>query len=49
VDFGLASKDTDTRDPNAIDIVVGPGQEQSAVMDWRTSSPVALPMVPLGD
>ena len=49
VDFGLASKDTDTRDPNAIDIVVGAGQEQSAVMSWQESSPVALPMVPLGD
>jgi glucan 1,4-alpha-glucosidase len=39
--------DSDIRDPNAIDIVVGPGQTQTAVMDWRAASPVALPMVPL--
>jgi glucan 1,4-alpha-glucosidase len=49
VDFDLPSKDTDTRDPNAIDIVVGAGQDQSAVMSWQEASPVALPMVPLGD
>ena len=47
VDFSLPSKDTDTRDPNAIDIVVGAGQTQAQVMDWRTTSPVALPMIPL--
>ena len=49
LDFGLPSKDTDTRDANAIDITVGAGQAQAQVMDWRTSSPVALPMLPLGD
>lgn len=41
--------DTDTRDPNALDITVGPGQTQAEVMDWRTHAPVALPMVRLGD
>ena len=47
VDFGLPSKDTDTRDPNAIDIIVGVGQTQAQVMDWQSTSPVALPMIPL--
>ena len=41
------SKDTDTRDPNAIDMIVGPGQSQADVMNWQVSNPVALPMVPL--
>ena len=45
IDFGLASKDTDTRDPNTIDVIVGPGQTQSQVLDWRTASPVQLPML----
>jgi hypothetical protein len=49
LDFDLPSKDTDTRDANAIDIIVGAGQDQAQVMDWRTSSPVALPMLPLED
>jgi glucan 1,4-alpha-glucosidase len=47
VDFALPSKDTDTRDPNAIDIVVGEGQSQDDVMDWEAQSPVRLPMLPL--
>ncbi len=48
IDFGLPSKDTDTRDPNTIDVVVGPGQTQSQVLgDWRTASPVQLPMLSL--
>ncbi len=42
-----ADHDTDTRDPNALDIVVGAGQDQHTVMDWRTASPVRLPLVPL--
>jgi glucan 1,4-alpha-glucosidase len=41
------SHDSDTRDPNAIDIVVGPGQSQADVMNWQANSPVTLPMVPL--
>ena len=47
IDFGLASKDTDTRDPNALDVIVGPGQSQTQVLDWTTMSPVQLPMLPL--
>ena len=43
-----ADHDTDTRDPNALDIVVGAGQDQHTVMDWQTAGPVRLPMVPLG-
>jgi hypothetical protein len=41
------AKDTDTRDPNAIDIVVGEGQQQADVMNWQEQSPVTLPVVPL--
>jgi glucan 1,4-alpha-glucosidase len=46
-DGSLASKDTDTRDPNALDVIVGPGQSQSQVLDWRAQSPVQLPMLAL--
>jgi glucan 1,4-alpha-glucosidase len=41
------SHDSDTRDPNAIDIIVGPGQAQADVMNWQATSPVSLPMVPI--
>ena len=47
IDFGLASKDTDTRDPNALDVIVGPGESQAQVLDWTAASPVQLPMLPL--
>ena len=47
IDFALASKDTDTRDPNALDVIVGPGQSQTQLLDWTTMSPVQLPMLPL--
>ena len=47
IDFALPSKDTDTRDPNAIDVIVGPGQAQATVLDWRLGAPVRLPMLPL--
>jgi glucan 1,4-alpha-glucosidase len=47
VNFGLASKDTDTRDPNAQDVIVGPGQSQADVLDWTAGSPMQLPMLPL--
>jgi hypothetical protein len=47
LDFGLASKDTDTRDPNALDVIVGPDQTQAAVLNWRAAAPVRLPMLPL--
>ena len=41
------AKDTDTRDPHAIDIVVGDGQQQAEVMSWQEQSPVTLPLIPL--
>ncbi|MFG2059452.1 glucan 1,4-alpha-glucosidase [Micromonospora sp. NPDC048930] len=41
------SHDSDTTDPNAIDVIVADGQSQAQVMDWRQASPVALPMQPL--
>ena len=42
------SNDTDTSDPSAIDIIVGPGQSQSEVLNWHLHSPCVLPMLPLG-
>ena len=39
--------DTDTRDPNTLDVIVGPGQTQAAVLDWRAGSPTRLPMLRL--
>src|SRR3954447_17287692 len=39
--------DTDTRDPNAIDVIVGCDQRQAQVLDWRAASPVRLPMLRL--
>ena len=41
------ARDTDTRDPNALDVIVGPGQSQAEVLDWTTGAPVQLPMLPL--
>ena len=41
--------DTDTRDPNALDVLVGPGQDQHTVLDWQQGSPVQLPMHQLRD
>ena len=46
-DGGLDSRDTDTRDPNALDVIVGEGQSQTAVLDWRAGSPVVVPMMGL--
>jgi hypothetical protein len=46
--FDTPSNDTDTSDPNAIDIIVGPGQSQSEVLNWHLHSPCVLPMLPLG-
>jgi glucoamylase len=48
IDFNLPSKDTDTRDPNTIDVIVRAGQQQSEVLDWQAASPVVLPMLPFG-
>ncbi|MBO0842573.1 MAG: glucan 1,4-alpha-glucosidase [Nocardioides sp.] len=42
-----AAKDTDSSDPNVLDILVPPGQSQSTVLDW-TAGPVVLPYVGLG-
>ena len=39
--------DTDTRDPNAIDVIVGCDQTQAQVLDWRALSPARLPMLRL--
>ncbi|MFD1146464.1 glucan 1,4-alpha-glucosidase [Saccharothrix hoggarensis] len=44
--FDLPSRDTDTRDPNAIDVITGDA-DQSAVLDWTATSPVVLPFVDL--
>ena len=44
LDDSLASKDSDTRDGNAFDIIVGEGQDQYQLLDWRNQAPV-LPMV----
>jgi GH15 family glucan-1,4-alpha-glucosidase len=47
IDFSLPSKDTDTRDPNTIDVIVRSDQSQSQVLDWQAASPVQLPMMQL--
>ena len=41
------ARDTGTADPNAIDVLVGPGQQQSAVLDWHAHQPVAIPLLGL--
>jgi carbohydrate-binding DOMON domain-containing protein len=41
------ARDTDTRDPNVIDLLVPSGQSQSTVLDWTATSPVTLPYVNL--
>jgi glucan 1,4-alpha-glucosidase len=46
-DGSLPSKDTDTRDPNALDVIVGAGQSQSQVLDWTATTPVHIPMLAL--
>jgi carbohydrate-binding DOMON domain-containing protein len=45
-DAGLPSQDTDTRDPNAVDIISGPAA-QSTVLNWTVQTPVVAPYVPL--
>ena len=44
----VPSRTTDTSAPNAIDIIVGPVQSQSEVLNWHLHSPCVLPMLPLG-
>ncbi|MEV7573873.1 glucan 1,4-alpha-glucosidase [Pseudarthrobacter sp. NPDC089323] len=46
-DGGIASRDTDTSDPNALDVIVREGQSQANVLDWLAGSPVVVPMVGL--
>lgn len=46
-DESKPSKDSDTRDANAFDIIVGEGQTQSDVLDWNKQTPAVLPMVAL--
>jgi hypothetical protein len=41
------ARDTDTRDPNVIDLLVPSGQPQSSVLDWQAGAPVTLPYVAL--
>lgn len=43
-----AAKDTDTSDPNALDVLVPDGMSQSTVLDWTAGSPVVIPYVTLG-
>ncbi len=44
---GNAAKDTDTSDPNVLDVFVPVGSDQSEVLDWTVGSPVDLPYVDL--
>ncbi|MGC5224598.1 glucodextranase DOMON-like domain-containing protein [Micromonospora sp. DT81.3] len=44
---GTTARDTDTRDPNALDILVPPGQSQQDLLHWEVTSPVILPYVAL--
>ncbi|MGO1316025.1 MAG: glycoside hydrolase family 97 catalytic domain-containing protein [Cellulomonadaceae bacterium] len=47
LDGSLDSKDSDTRDANAFDIVVGEGQAQAELLDWNRDGGSVLPLVPL--
>jgi glucose/arabinose dehydrogenase len=47
VENNTPARDSDTRDPNALDIIVGAGQTQAEVMNWQVSSPSVLPMLAL--
>ncbi|MGK5530525.1 glycoside hydrolase family 66 protein [Streptomyces sp. URMC 129] len=42
----LPSRDTDTRDPNTLDVITG-DRAQAEVLDWTGGSPVVLPFLPL--
>ncbi|GAA2233803.1 hypothetical protein GCM10010401_02060 [Rarobacter faecitabidus] len=47
-DFGSAAKDSDTRDGNALDIIVDEStQSQADLLNWTAHSPVILPLVAL--
>jgi glucan 1,4-alpha-glucosidase len=47
-DGGTAARDTDTRDPNVLDVLVPAGSSQVQVLDWTAGAPVTLPYVTLG-
>ena len=47
-DGSTAARDTDTRDPNVLDVLVPAGSSQSEVLDWTRGAPVTLPYVSLG-
>ena len=42
------ARDTDTRDPNVVDMLVPAGAPQADVLDWRAGAPVTLRYVTLG-
>ena len=42
------ARDTDTSDPNVVDLLVPAGASQATVLDWRAGAPVVLPYVPIG-
>ncbi|MFT4081227.1 MAG: glucan 1,4-alpha-glucosidase [Nocardioides sp.] len=44
---GSSPWDTDTSDPNVLDILVPAGESQGDVLDWTAGSPVVLPYVAL--
>lgn len=44
----IDARDTDTRDPNVVDVIVPAGVTQAQILDWTTVSPVTLPYVSLG-
>ncbi|HEY5834128.1 glucan 1,4-alpha-glucosidase [Streptomyces sp.] len=52
IDDSLPSKDTDTSDPNTIDVITPAGRSQADVLDWTRTpdgGPVRLPFTSLGD
>jgi glucan 1,4-alpha-glucosidase len=46
-DGNVDARDTDTADPNAIDVLVPEGSTQADVLDWTAGAPVTLPYVTL--
>jgi glucan 1,4-alpha-glucosidase len=42
------ARDTDTRDPNVVDVIVPGGAAQAQVLDWTVTAPVTLPYVSFG-
>lgn len=42
------ARDTDTRDPNVVDILVPAGGSQADILDWRAAAPVTLRYVGIG-